>query len=75
MKLSPQRRAELLAELALATQMNTKAWCRRYGIAPRTVKRLRAEAREALAQKARNGPINWRVLVLNSREPQPEHTE
>lgn len=67
MKLSREREAELLAELTLATQFNTKAWCRRYGVSARTVKRLRAKAREDLAEKAHKGPVNLRVLVLNSR--------
>lgn len=48
MKLSPEREAELLAEMALAELFTEKAWERRYGIKPRTIRRLRAKVRAGL---------------------------
>jgi hypothetical protein len=75
MKLSSERRAVLLSEMQLATQFNTKAWCRRFGISPRQVKRLRAEARELLAELALKGPVQCHVVVFNSggsKRPAPK---
>ena len=56
-RLSPGDRAWLLNEMMLSSQFNTKAWSRRFGISPRQVRRLRAEAREILAATAANGPV------------------
>jgi len=66
----------LMNELALATLFNTKSWARRFGISERLVKRLRAEARDQLAQMARKGPVHCQVLVFNSgsssKQPGPK---
>jgi hypothetical protein len=64
-RLSPGDRAWLLNEMMLSSQFNTKAWSRRFGISPRQVRRLRAEAREILAATAANGPVLCQVKVLN----------
>ncbi len=68
MKLSPERRRAILDEMVLAELFSEKAWCRRYQISARTVKRLRAEARELLARQlaAQNGPFNVVVMALNN---------
>ena len=64
MKLSPEQRSLILAEMTLAESFNTKRWSQHYKISPRTVKRLRAAAREALAaEKARKGPPAEAVLA------------
>lgn len=46
MKLTPERRAELLDEMRFAELFNEEMWVLRYGVSLRTIKRLRAEARE-----------------------------
>ncbi len=45
-KLSPERERDLLNEMELAELLTEKAWQRRYGISPRTIRRLRARVRE-----------------------------
>jgi hypothetical protein len=59
MKLSPSRRAELLAELQLRVLFRDKALCRRYCVSRSTLARLR---REALDQMAQNVPKEGRFL-------------
>jgi hypothetical protein len=46
MKLSPERRAELLNELRLRVLFKDKALCRRYGVSRATLCRLQREALE-----------------------------
>jgi hypothetical protein len=46
MKLTPEQRRAILAEMRLAELFTEKMWARRYRISTRTVKRLRAAARE-----------------------------
>jgi hypothetical protein len=65
MKLSPEREAELLNEMALAEIFTEKAWQRRYGVKPRTIRRLRAKMRERFGTVAGLGPDTVHVLVLN----------
>ncbi|MGO9038185.1 MAG: hypothetical protein ACLQKH_09385 [Steroidobacteraceae bacterium] len=63
MKLSAERRAELLAEMRLAQFFTEKEWNRRFGVSPRTLRRLRAEALEH--PLARSGDLH--VLLLPPR--------
>jgi hypothetical protein len=69
-KLTPEQRVELLNEMRLAEIFNTKMWSRRFGISPRTVKRLRAELRGQptgpMGATAPNGPATAQVLPLNA---------
>ncbi|HEX3915536.1 MAG TPA: hypothetical protein VHW71_18710 [Steroidobacteraceae bacterium] len=65
MKLSPEREAELLNEMALAEIFTEKAWQRRYGVKPRTIRRLRAKMRERFGTVAALGPDTVHVLMLN----------
>lgn len=68
MKLKPDQRRAIINEMVLSELFSEKAWARRYGISPRTVKRLRAEARERMAL---NVPQNISVTLFNSnREPE-----
>lgn len=68
MKLSREREAELLNEMALAEIFTEKAWERRYGVKPRTIRRLRAKMRERQGSVAGLGPDTVHVLVLNNNE-------
>jgi DNA-directed RNA polymerase specialized sigma24 family protein len=63
MKLKPDQRRAILNEMILSELFSEKAWARRYGISARTVKRLRAEARERLAQSV---PQNISVTLFNA---------
>jgi len=66
-KLSPEKRREILREMRLAEIFNTKRWSQRYCMSHRTVKRLRAEAREQLA---RGGPATAVVVWFTTNGPQ-----
>jgi DNA-binding transcriptional regulator LsrR (DeoR family) len=70
-KLTPEMRAAILAEMRLAELFNTKRWSERYGISRSTVKRLRAEARERpLPRMGPIGPETARILLLTGPQPQ-----
>jgi hypothetical protein len=62
MKLSRDDRRAIINEMVLSELFSEKAWARRYGISPRTVKRLRAEARELIAI---NAPRTIQVFLLD----------
>lgn len=62
MKLKPDQRRAIMNEMILAELFSEKVWARRYGISVRTVKRLRAEARERLALSV---PQNISVMLFN----------
>jgi hypothetical protein len=62
MKIKPDQRRALMNEMILAELFSEKAWARRYGVSIRTVKRLRAEARERMAL---NVPQNISVMLFN----------
>lgn len=66
MKLTKDERREIIAEMRLADLFNVKMWSHRFGISPRTVKRLRAEARTR--PLARKGPAQHLVLCVNIGE-------
>ncbi len=67
MKLSAERRAELLNELRLRMLFRDKVLCRRYGISRSTLTRLQAEALERpLTQKASD---TVHVTLFTSRGP------
>ena len=67
MKLSPERRAELINELHLRVLFRDKLICKRYGISRSTLARLQ---REALDQHmTQNAPQSIHVLVLNGDMP------
>jgi hypothetical protein len=63
MKLKADQRRVLLNEMILAELFSEKAWARRYGVSIRTVKRLRAEARERMALMV---PANIHVTLFNA---------
>jgi FixJ family two-component response regulator len=63
MKLKADQRREIINEMILAELFSEKAWARRFQISPRTVKRLRAEARERMALMV---PENIQVTLFNS---------
>jgi hypothetical protein len=63
MKLKPDQRRAIMNEMILSELFSEKAWARRYGISVRTVKRLRAEARERMALMV---PENIHVTLFNS---------
>jgi hypothetical protein len=63
MKLKPDQRRAILNEMILSELFSEKAWARRYGISARTVKRLRAEARDRMAL---NVPENIQVTLFNA---------
>jgi hypothetical protein len=63
MKLKADQRRALVNEMILAELFSEKAWSRRYGVSIRTVKRLRAEARERMALMV---PDNIHVTLLNT---------
>jgi hypothetical protein len=60
-KLSPELREQLLNEMRLAALLNEKSWSRRYGLSPRQLRRLRAQALER--PLARSGDAH-RILIL-----------
>lgn len=62
MKLSRDDRRAIINEMVLSELFSEKAWARRYGISARTVKRLRAQARELIAI---NAPRNIQVFLLD----------
>jgi DNA-directed RNA polymerase specialized sigma24 family protein len=62
MKLKPDQRRAIINEMVLSELFSEKAWARRYGVSVRTVKRLRAEARERLAL---NVPESISVTLFN----------
>ena len=64
MRLSPQRRAELLNELRLRMLFRDKIMCRRWGISRRTLARLQAEAlMRPMAQKV---PDTLRIVCFTT---------
>jgi hypothetical protein len=70
MRLSPERRAELLNELRLRRLFTNKMLCRRYGVSLSTLKRLQAEALERpLDPMGRIGPETVRVVLPNRDGP------
>lgn len=66
MKLSSERRAELLNEMELAEQFTEKRWAARFGISIPTVRRLRREARERRERLIPNVSQDLHVIVFNS---------
>ena len=66
MKLSPARRAELIAELQLRLLFRDKVLCRRYGVSRSTLARLQ---REALEQMTQNAPKDMHVLWFPTNGP------
>jgi hypothetical protein len=62
MRLSRDDRRAIINEMVLSELFSEKAWARRYGISQRTVKRLRAEARELIAI---NAPRTIQVFLLD----------
>jgi hypothetical protein len=71
-KLTAEQHAEIIAEMRLAELFSVKMWARRYGVSPRTVKRLRVEARQR--PLARNGPEQHVVLCLTVGGPDKTRT-
>jgi len=65
-KLSSERRAELLNEMELAEQFTEKRWAARFGISIPTVRRLRREARERRERLIPNVSQDLHVIVFNS---------
>ena len=65
--LPPAREAELLAEMELAELFTEKMWQRRYGLSPRTLRRLRAKMRERQRPVAALGPDTVHVVVIQSK--------
>lgn len=64
MRLTPEQRAAILAEMRLAELFNTKRWAERYQISPRQVKQLRALARDPLyAPKGQATTVEVRFTV------------
>jgi hypothetical protein len=61
-KLSRDDRRAIINEMVLSELFSEKAWSRRYGISVRTVKRLRAQARELIAI---NAPRTIQVFLLD----------
>lgn len=68
MKLSRERRAELINELQLRVLFRDKSLCKRYGVSRSTLARLQ---REALDEQtvAQNVSYVVRALVLNTNGP------
>ena len=62
MKLRPEERRAIINEMVLSELFSEKSWVKRYGISARTVKRLRAEAREMIEI---NAPRNIQVILLD----------
>lgn len=68
MKLSRERRAELLNELQLRVLFRDKMLCRRYGVSRSTLARLQ---REALDEMNQNAPTTIN-LIWSPKRPQQE---
>jgi hypothetical protein len=68
MKLSAERRAELVAELRLRELFTNKALCRRYGVSRRTLVRLRAEMMQE-RPLAQFGTATHHVLLFTTNVP------
>jgi hypothetical protein len=68
MKLTAERKAELLNELKLRVLFRDKSLCRRYGISRSTLARLQ---REALDEQTTAQIVSFSVSakVLNTNEP------
>lgn len=66
MKLSRERRAELLNELKLRVLFRDKSLCRRYGVSRSMLGRLQ---REALAEKTQNEPTDIYVTWFPIKRP------
>jgi len=71
-KLSPDRRREILNEMELAELFTEKRWADRYGISIPTVRRLRREARERRVRLIPNVSNTLHVTVFNSSGPRKQ---
>lgn len=70
MRLSPERRAELINELRLRRLFTNKRLCDRYGVSLSTLKRLQTEAFERpLDPMGRIGSETVRVVLSNGDRP------
>jgi hypothetical protein len=65
-KLTPEKRREILNEMELAEQFTEKRWSVRFGISIPTVQRLRREARERRQRLMGNPSNTVHVVVFNS---------
>jgi len=68
MKLSPERRAELLNEMELADQFTEKRWAERYGLSISSIRGYRRLARER-REFIPNQQHDVHVVVFNSNGP------
>jgi hypothetical protein len=69
MKLTPERKAELLNEMELAEQFTEKRWAARFGISIPTVRRLRREARERRERLIPNLSHDVHVVMFTGARP------